>query len=361
MIVPQSPPKIKQRLRVETNDAQRSKVITLFELGLTYSEIVERTGLKKTTCWNIVKRDKERRVPGCLTPYTASAPRSGRPEKLNRREKRYLISLAKRSRRMHLSSILTKSLTTKISMKTTRKYLKQGGLHKRRAKRKPFLSKTHKLRRMLWCKAHKHWTMEDWGEVIWTDESRFEVGFHGGTCWVCRAPGEEDMSECLLPTFKSGRTSVMIWASIQLGNKGPMVILPTGGLGGKQYVELIVEPALHPFYKERYRATHEAVVMENGAPPHRSKLAQAARNRLHIQKLPWPAQSPHLNLIENLWRIMKARINRRIPTITTGPALRQALQEEWDRFIPEDFRRLIESMPKRVKECLRNRGGSTHY
>jgi hypothetical protein len=132
---------------------------------------------------------------------------------------------------MHLG-VLTKSITTKVSMKTARKYLKQGGLHKRRAKRKPFLTKLHKLKRMLWCKERKSWTMEEWGEVIWTDESRFEVGFHGGTCWVYRAVDEVDSEECLLPSFKSGRTSIMIWGSIQLGNKGPMVILPNSGLKG---------------------------------------------------------------------------------------------------------------------------------
>lgn len=44
-----------------------------------------------------------------------------------------------------------------------------------------------------------------------------------------------------------------------------MVILPTGGLKGKDYVDLIMKPALHPFYKERYRATREGIVVEDGA------------------------------------------------------------------------------------------------
>jgi transposase len=126
-------------------------------------------------------------------------------------------------------------------------------------------------------------------------------------------------------------------------------------------VELVIEPALKPFYQSRYRATHEAIVMEDGAPAHKSKLASAARNKYNIQKMPWPAQSPDLNPIENLWRIMKSRINKREPRVTTHEALSKALQEEWDRFIAEDFRKLIESMPKRVKMCLKNRGGSIPY
>lgn len=64
MNVPRPPPPpdaTKTRHLVETSDAQRSKVITLFELGFTYTEIVAKTGVKKTTCWHIVQRDKEKR------------------------------------------------------------------------------------------------------------------------------------------------------------------------------------------------------------------------------------------------------------------------------------------------------------
>ncbi|KAH0607886.1 uncharacterized protein H6S33_001938 [Morchella sextelata] len=122
-------------------------------------------------------------------------------------------------------------------------------------------------------------------------------------------------------------------------------------------------PALHPFYIQTRRADGEAMAMEDGASIHRSVVAREARNRLRIQRIPWPAQSPDLNPIENLWWKMKYRINLRTPAITTKPQLIQALQEEWDsdRFTPDDFKRLIESMPRRVRECIKRKGASTHY
>jgi transposase len=203
--------------------------------------------------------------------------------------------------------------------------------------------------------------LEDWGDIIWTDESRFEVGFHAGTCWVSRAAGEEDLPDCLLPSFKSDRTSVMIWGAIKLGTKRPMVILLSGYIKGPDYVKLVMISTLHPFYIQTRRADGEAMVMEDGASIHRSVIAREARNRLRIQRIPWPAQSPDLNPIENLWRKMKYRINLRTPAITTKPQLIQALQEEWDRFTPDDFKRLIESMPRRVRECIKRKGASTHY
>lgn len=43
----------------------------------------DRIGIPRSTCCDIVQRNKERREPESATRYTASAPRSGRPEKLN--------------------------------------------------------------------------------------------------------------------------------------------------------------------------------------------------------------------------------------------------------------------------------------
>lgn len=361
------PPKTKEpkkakevKVRKETTEAQRAQVITFREVGLSYAKIAERTGIPKTTCFDIVKRDQEHRKEGELTPYTASAPRSGRPEKLTRREKRHLISIAKRERRVSLG-ILTRSITTKVCMKTARKVLANAGLRRRRAKRKPYISPLQKLKRFLWCKERRNWTLDDWRRVIWTDESRFEVGFVGGTVWVWRDVDEKDLPSCLLPTFKSGRSSVMIWGSIAYGKKGPMVILPGESMNGPNYCKWVVRPVLGPFYKELEKEIGETIVMEDGAPSHRAKYTQAVKKRLKIQTMPWPPQSPDLNPIENLWRIMKARINKRQPPVSTKAHLTKALQEEWDLFTPADFDGLIASMMKRVKECIKNRGGSTHY
>jgi hypothetical protein len=30
-------------------------------------------------------------------------------------------------------------------------------------------------RRLEWCKAHRHWTLEQWKHVLWSDDSLFTI------------------------------------------------------------------------------------------------------------------------------------------------------------------------------------------
>lgn len=72
--------------RKETSEAPRVQVITLQEEAYNFLTITERTGIPKSTCYDIVKRDCECREPDSKTPYTATAARSECPEWLTHRE-----------------------------------------------------------------------------------------------------------------------------------------------------------------------------------------------------------------------------------------------------------------------------------
>ena len=73
----------------------------------------------------------------------------------------------------------------------------------------------------------------------------------------------------------------------------------------------------------------------------------------------WPANSPDLNPIENVWRLLKARIGRRY--LFTNAKVRQYLEEEWAKLTLDDFVHYIQEMPQRVAAVIAVGRGHTKW
>ena len=93
------------------------------------------------------------------------------------------------------------------------------------------------------------------------------------------------------------------------------------------------------------------------ASDHLSRLT-----KLEIIVLPWPADSPDANPIENLWSPLRRQL---IYNYRTAPAdndqLWDRVQEQWNGFTVEDCRNLIKSMPKRLQLIIKSKGGPIKY
>ena len=75
----------------------------------------------------------------------------------------------------------------------------------------------------------------------------------------------------------------------------------------------------------------------------------------------WPAQSPDLNPIEHLWVHLKRQLAA-YPTPSSGiNKLWECTQREWKAIDTAVVQNLIESMPRRVAEVIRAKGGYTDY
>jgi hypothetical protein len=77
-----------------------------------------------------------------------------------------------------------------------------------------------------------------------------------------------------------------------------------------------------------------------------NKVKQA-KARLGIQ---WEAnclESPDLNPIESIWRLLKQRLKNR-GLITDPEELRRAIEEEWEKITLGEINKAIATMPDRV-------------
>jgi transposase len=203
-------------------------VIHLWKAGLPYSKIASNLGVAKSTICRTLQRAQEN-----PDDPTATRQCSGRPSKLSLEDEIALVNAAVENR-----GLSTKELCKqfKCCSTTLKKVLDKHGYHKRVARRKPYLKDSHKEARLHFAKAHKHWKAKHWERVMFTDECNIELGLDGRVYWIWRRADESLTSNCLKPTFKSGRTSVGIWSSIFKNMKGPLILIE-GRMTGQQYVE----------------------------------------------------------------------------------------------------------------------------
>jgi DDE superfamily endonuclease len=95
--------------------------------------------------------------------------------------------------------------------------------------------------------------------------------------------------------------------------------------------------------------------------PHTSKIAAATRVGSGLQFLPWPAQSPDLNPIENLWHDVKTRLYERKKKPKNLPELERAVKAAWKSIPPERIQALVDSMPRRIQLCIAAQGAPIQY
>uniref|UniRef100_A0A9J8DLD2 Tc1-like transposase DDE domain-containing protein n=1 Tax=Cyprinus carpio carpio TaxID=630221 RepID=A0A9J8DLD2_CYPCA len=78
-----------------------------------------------------------------------------------------------------------------------------------------------------------------------------------------------------------------------------------------------------------------------------------------ITVLNWPANSPDLNPIENLWDIVKKKLRDARPN--TLDELKAAIEASWASITPQQCHRLIASMPHRIEAVISAKGFPTKY
>ncbi len=68
----------------------------------------------------------------------------------------------------------------------------------------PLLSAKNRKRRLQFAQAHQNWTIEDWKNVAWSDESRFLLRHSDGRVRIWHKGHESMDPSCLVSTVQAG-------------------------------------------------------------------------------------------------------------------------------------------------------------
>lgn len=278
--------------------------------------------------------------------------RSGRIPCLSSRDRRHVLSLATQNKMT--STGIKNALKLNCSTRTIRRVLHNASYVKfKKLKKKPPLLRRHKMDRLNFAKQSMAWTSK-WYSVLFSDEKKFNLdgpdGFHYYWHDLRKSPD-------VLMSRQMGGGSVMVWAGFSAQGKTDIVFVHSR-MNSEKYKNLLKDQLAtygELLCGENYTFQHD------NAPIHASHATKKWLSEQSINVLPWPSRSPDLNPIENLWGILARAVYRNGRQFICVEDLKNAVKRAWEELSCDILLQLIESMPNRIFNVIKNNGGSTKY
>ena len=277
-----------------------------------------------------------------------------------------VVTVRHRTRKEHsgsgaLKAALLRDHGIDVSKSTIKRDLKLCGFRYRARKRSTHRSPADLARRKAFAKLYKGKTSERW---VFTDEKTF-------TCADHTARREWSLNEADL-TYADNSTvdqdTVYVWGAIGVNFKHLVVLRKTSQ--AKQATRkrnCEARPESERFTTttyirrclagkvQRHVCANDLVLQADNHRSHYSGQAKhyfATKGMRHTTN--WPARSPDLNPIENLWAHLQLEVSKRVPA--NADELAKYVVEEWDKLDAHFVNKYVLSFQGKCKRVFDRKG-----
>lgn len=191
----------------EYSTDSRSLVIEHFLNGDSYAEIAKKVLIPRPTVQSIVKNFKETK---CIPNLSGR----GRKRKTISSVDGIIQQKIELDRQKFASSVkmkIEKELGVYVRANIVRNRLHEIGFNGRIARKKPFVNKINRGKRVVYAKMIMTKSFHYWKHVRRSDESKFNLFGSNGKTMVWRLTTEEYDPKCTVPTVKNNDGTVMVW------------------------------------------------------------------------------------------------------------------------------------------------------
>lgn len=331
----------------------KNMIVGMFRSGYSRRKIGMMLKIPKSTVIDIVNKF-------CTCGSVENRPRSGRPKLVNLRDYRSLERIVKNNRRDSLTDVTIKyneQSNVSTSKRTLQRHLSQHGYTRCVSRKKLVVKQSNRTKRLAWCREKRRWTIYNWKRVIFSDESKIVIG-QDHRVYIWRKRGEGWRPDLVQPRNTQNKLEVMIWGCICWNGVGTLARVE-GNINAAKYQE-VLEENLWPVLA-RHFPTGGYFFQDDNAPVHRARSTQDYIAQNGINGMSWPAQSPDLNIIENLWLLIKRKLQSRVAAVKSANDLFSEIQSIWTEITPCYIQSLYNTIPKRILNVIRLKGHLTKY
>lgn len=257
------------------------------------------------------------------------------------------------------SKWIVENTAVNMSARHCRRLLRTvGKLVYRNRKRTPRMTDAHKKMRAEFAKIwmQKLYTVV---RIIFSDYKKFTLNGPNALqkCWQSKInpPKPQEVDQ-------AGGGSLMVWGAFSFEGKAELAFV-SGKQSALDHLETLQNHLL-PFVNAEH--THDdkgvAIFQQDNASIHRARCVQTWLQGQDFETMEWPAKSPDLNPMENVWAKLAVMVytSDKAP-YTNLEQLKTAIKEAWEELSQEYLNSLVNSMESRFKECIKLKGLVTHY
>jgi transposase len=325
---------------------ERAAIVTLDKVGWLHKEIAQELRCDEHAVTRWVQRWQE-------TRSLEDAARSGRPRCPDGATDRRVQDFAEE--KVHVvPKDAVHELQLECSARTVRRRWDEVGLLGRVQQEEHAYSDETLRRRISFAEGYSRWTEDDWARVLFSDETHFYLGHHGRE-YVQRPVGAALDPKYTLKTERlEGKVS--LWGCICARGLGHAELY-VDSLNARQYQNILalnLVSSAHQFWP-----TGSWWFQQDNWSVHTAGTSQAWFHNHGVDLIEWPAWSPDLNPIENLWSDLKRRVYAH--HARTMEELEHWIGIEWQATDLSFISHICRSMPKRLQLLLENNGHKISY
>ena len=180
----------------------QAQALALLTAGISEEHVSQITHIPPRTLRYIKKKARDRgynpEIDGrILEDYVKDGAHTGRPKEISEETELALIQSASKDRAGREKSAEVLAYEAGISHRSAVKILHKYGFTNAKPTTKPGLSEEAKAERLAFAERHKDWTLEDWKNVIWSDETSVVLGHRRGGIRIWRRPSDRFEPSCV--------------------------------------------------------------------------------------------------------------------------------------------------------------------